>query len=562
MAADEHTLDYKIVAFSDPATCMNGVYLNFNIPTFESQTFTAEAKYVEIHADSSYTWAGQVQTSGKGDIMLTIKSGAAPSGFIRFTDRYYSIYGLSEYYAILVKHDLSAYDEDNDDTVGEAPSPPSGDCNDTAFVDILILETPAARASLNLLPASYLTTAFAAINFALFQSDVPLRYVRFQRHYNTFTPVGGCSGQDILINSFANNDPFLIGLRNTYKVDGIILLTTCLDQAGWSVPGLNIQRPYAVVDLQHVMGPRFTLAHEFGHLFSAKHNRISNGGDVDDNDPTIKHGWRFFDDDDNEQWTIMAAFPNNARILHYSNPVVNYNGVSTGTSIDNNAFSATVGMCFMAQNEPTMPSLLTVVIEGKKTLCDVQPAFPQVYSAFVTGPSPGIGMGPFNYEWRWSKNMFSPTNPGTVVGGNSPTLTTTGPFTCDGKYYLKLTVTNTIWNIVRQNIKIIDPGLCTNCPDFVSTNIGEPNAPEISLSIAPNPATVSIRLKYKVQPSDPVCLEVLRADGQLLKTATWIASNDGFGEQWIDLSDFDSGLYAVRVVQASCTATRIFSIIK
>ena len=461
--------------------------------------------------------------------MLTIKAGAAPSGFIRFADRYYSIYGLSENYAILVKHDLTAYDDDDDDIVGEVPSPPSTPCNDTSFVDILILETPAARAQLNLMPASFLTNAFATINFALFQSDVSLRYVRFQRHYSTFTPTGGsCIGIDILTNDFPNNSSSLDNLRSTYKVDGIILLTTCLDQAGWSVPGLNIQRPYAVVDLAHVMGPRFSLAHEFGHLFSALHNKVSNGGDVPNNDPTIKHGWRFFDADSIEQWTIMAAFPDPGRILHYSNPDVSFNGVPTGTATDNNALSAaTVGMCFMAQNEPQMPPVLTVQILGNTTLCDT--SNPSRLSAFVTGPSPGVGMGPFNYEWRWSKQMITATNPGTVVGTNSPLLWPAAALTCEGKYYLQLKVTNPIWGIERKNIRVIDPGLCTLCPDFVSTAVVELNNPEISLSVVPNPARDLVTLDYKILGSEAAFLEIFRTDGHVLKTAKWIAAADGYG---------------------------------
>ncbi|MFN0037238.1 MAG: T9SS type A sorting domain-containing protein [Saprospiraceae bacterium] len=563
VAADVGTFDYKIVAFSDPSNHMSETSLTFTVPSYETQVFTAEARYVDSHDDGGYTWAGQIQTLGKGDIMLTITPGSAPSGFIRFTDRYYSILGLSESLALLVKHDLSAYDLNSDDTFGEAPPPPPACINDTAFVDILILETPAARAKLDLLPPSYLTSAAATINFALFQSNVEKTYVRFQRHYNTFTPIGGCDGQVILNNSFVNNDPFLIDLRNTYKADGIILLTTCLDQAGWAVPGLNIQRPYAVVDLAHVMGPRFTLAHEFGHLFSAKHNREGNGGDEPNNDGTIKHGWRFFDSDDQEQWTIMAAYPDNARILHYSNPDIDYNDAPTGTPIDNNAFAARVGMCSMSQNEPVMPAFLRVLITGETTLCTATPEFPHTFKAFVTGPSPGIGMGPFNYEWRWSKYFITPSNPGAIIGSNSPELVLTYNLTCEGdrKYFLKVIVTNVIYNVVSQNTRLIDGRLCTDCPDFRDAQVSVvDNDP--SLSIVPNPVNDLVTFKYTSSTDEPAILEIIRADGQVFQNTSIPPSKDGLGEQTFDLQNFPSGLYAVRIFQASSSVTRTFSIIK
>ncbi len=559
VATDVGTLDYKIVAFSDLASHMNGTYLSFNVPTYETQVFSAYAKYVEVHPDGGYTWAGQIQTLGKGDFVITVKPGAAPSGFIRFTDRYYSIYGLSEYYAILVKHNLSSYDADGDDTFGEAPPPPPA-CNDTAFVDILILETPAARAALDLLPSTYLTNAFANINHILIQSGVQNSFVRVQRHTTTFTPTVDCNGKAILDDDFGNNNPFLINLRNIYKADGIILLTTCLDQAGWAVPGLNIQRPYAVVNLAYAMGPRFSLAHEFGHLLSAKHNRVNNGGDEPNDDPSIRHGWRFIDADGMQQWTIMAAYPDPGRILHFSNPDISYNGVATGTPTDNNAFATTVGMCSMGQNEPLMPPLFTVLIQGTTTLC--VPNIPNKFKAFVTGPSPGIGMGPFNYEWRWSKNLITPSNPGILVGGNSPELSPPGPFTCDSKYYLQVKVSNPIWGVVRQNIKIIDPGLCTICPDFISTDVADLNTPPISLSIVPNPAKDWVTFNYQISPSESAFLEIIRADGLLLQVADLTPSEHGLGEQSIDLQYFSSGLYAVRIVQASSSLTHLFSIIK
>jgi len=64
------------------------------------------------------------------------------------------------------------------------------------------------------------------------------------------------------------------------------------------------------------------------------------------------------------------------------------------------------------------------------------------------------------------------------------------------------------------------------------------------------------------QPSEAAFLEIIQADGQILKTVKLINSEDGFGAQIIDLHSFSSRLYAVRIVQANSSITHIFSIIK
>jgi hypothetical protein len=374
VASNEGTFDYKIVTFSNPLSVLNGTLLSFTVPTFESQTFTAEAQYVEIHPDGGYTWTGQIQTVGKGDIMFTITPGEPPTGFIRLTGRYYSITGLSEQLAILTKQDLSSYIAD-DEIFSEPPpsSPPPNICEDPAFVDILVLETPEARAQLNLLPASYLTNAFANINFSLNQSGVTNKYVRFQRHFAPFTPIGGCNVFQISIQDFVpiNLNPTLKNLRDTYKADAIIILSHCLTPgyAGVSVQGPNPNKPYGLILLDYLMGPRFTLSHEFGHMFGAKHNRLGNDEGDEPTDGTIKHGHYFQDGDGQEQWTIMAKEPGTTpRILHYSNPEVSYNGVPTGTPIDNNAIAAEGGLCQMSAPPPNSSCTYSSDHGNQKTL--------------------------------------------------------------------------------------------------------------------------------------------------------------------------------------------------
>lgn len=542
---------------------MDETVLTFTVPTYETQVFTADVKYVDMHPDGGYTWAGEIQSIGKGDIVLTVIPGEAPSGFIRLTGKYYSISGLSESLALLVKHNLSSYNKGCYETLGETPFPPPTEgCNPAAFVDILILETPDARTELNLFPPSYLTNAFANINFILFQSSVPNSYVRFQRHYATYNPIGGCDPFLIQTNDFTSTNQTLINLRNQYKADAVIILTTCLDGAGgFSIQGLNPSKPYGIVDMDYVMGPRFSLAHEFGHMFGARHNRLGNDEGDEPTNGTIYHGLYFIDSDQQEQWTIMAKEPGlTPRILHYSNPGVLYNNVATGSPIDNNSLAAIGGTCSMSENISQPPPELSVLILGKKTLCTEKPEFPQTFTAFVNGPSPGPGMGPFNYEWRWSKNMFTATNPEIVVGGNNPNLILNAPNTCEGKYYLKVTVTNPLFSIVRERVDIIDPALCTTCPDL-RDNLNEVSKDSISLSVIPNPVIDFATIKYQCPPLEQTIVEIIRTDGQIILSRSILPSGN-LEEIEINLQSFPSGLYTVRIIQSSNIESHLFSIAK
>jgi hypothetical protein len=145
-------------------------------------------------------------------------------------------------------------------------------------------------------------------------------------------------------------------------------------------------------------------------MVSAKHNRFSNGGDEPNNSADFRHAWKFTDSDGYVQRTLLAKLlDQNTRLLNYSNPEITYNGAPTGTLTDRNYLGISNGMCLMADNNPNIPPLLTVMIQGNTTLCLTDPEFPHVFNAHINGPAPGPGGGPFTYEWRWSNNMFSPT---------------------------------------------------------------------------------------------------------------------------------------------------------
>jgi hypothetical protein len=158
------------------------------------------------------------------------------------------------------------------------------------------------------------------------------------------------------------------------------------------------------------------------------------------------------------------------------------------------------------------------MLQGNTTLCLTDPEFPHIFNAHINGPSPGPGSGPFIYEWRWSNNMFSPTNLGTLIGSNNPQLTLTATPTCQSKFFLKVKVTNTLYNLVREAVVLVDPRHCNSCPDFRSDESIQYHEGKISLSINPNPARDFMKLNYQISPTEKAILEIIRIDGQIIQT--------------------------------------------
>lgn len=156
--------------------------------------------------------------------------------------------------------------------------------------------------------------------------------------------------------------------------------------------------------------------------------------------------------------------------------------------------------------------------------------------------------------------MFSVTNPGIVIGGNSPQLVLNAPNTCDGKYYLKLKVTNPLFEITRENVQVIDPSSCTICPDLRNTKISDIRQ-GLFLSITPNPAKDLVAINFQVPTLEEALIDIIDISGQIIFSKS-IQPSGNLEELSADLRSFSSGLYVARITQASTFTTQLFTILR
>jgi hypothetical protein len=123
-------------------------------------------------------------------------------------------------------------------------------------------------------------------------------------------------------------------------------------------------------------------------------------------------------------------------------------------------------------------------------------------------------------------------------------------------------VTNTVYDIVREAVVLVDPSQCTICPDFRSDeSIHYPDG-NISLSITPNPARDFVELNYQISPVEKAILEIIRIDGQIIQTRNLWAPNNGLGQETLNIQDLSSGVYLVRITQSGISTIQKLSIIQ
>ncbi|CAG0964244.1 hypothetical protein PHYC_00895 [Phycisphaerales bacterium] len=144
----------------------------------------------------------------------------------------------------------------------------------------------------------------------------------------------------------------------------------------------------------------YTTAHETGHNLGGGHN-VADGGACG---PSYGVGWRFFGTDSNGYCTVIA-YPTATytRVLHYSNPSVNYQGTPTGV---------TIGLPNEAHNQ-------RVLTDNDNTMEGFELTRYDIYVDFAYG---GIEIGtaslPYNTVAEGVANIDTPN----TGAGENPTL--------------------------------------------------------------------------------------------------------------------------------------------
>ncbi len=382
------------------------------------------------------------------------------------------------------------------------------DCG-AAVLDVLLLITPEAQqwlgTSFGGLANWFLFVEANNINPAFANSGVPNKRVRV--NWINYTPNFAYSTNpfvDLRIDEDVNaaaNSTTAQNLMNLYRADMVVLLTNNNYTGPLNnPPGFNgtifgvvnsldplSTNKFLVVQVANIDPSRFTLAHEIGHHFGCMHSNVGT--------PPVDcpHGMNM----PSGRNTIMANnAPNNTRIQHFSNPVINWvDGTPTGVvDIRDNAAQIRGAFCEAANNFPE-PQFATTFTRSVGMICPGETfTFTPTIAAGACNdpwgiiPSVNCGSWPYQYEWRVSKN---PNFTNSQVVGNGPNLSLYIQNSYCPVFYVRLTVTsaNGLTATFTQMY---------NCHNFCDRSAG--SAPESTpdfigkLQVVPNPASGAVRV--------------------------------------------------------------------
>jgi Secretion system C-terminal sorting domain len=398
------------------------------------------------------------------------------------------------------------------------------------------------------------------INWAVRRSEIPGKRYRFSIDLDLAQDLDGFDPEaDVLA---LPNDFDLQQLRTAFRADVVVVLS---DEAGYgTIAGIAIVGPsepnaYAIADFDETFGPRWTLAHEIMHMFGARHNSELNGGN--NTLQTCPRAWRFFDDLGQEQRTMLAFLPAEGvgilpRILNFSNPDVEFNGVATGTGNDDNARAISNTACEVADFEDSPIWQVSAYVPNN--ICvETNPSF--IVSTINVPPAIGWpGIPPYSIEWRWNTTGVFPTpSSGTLIGSNANQTVTTPTFV--DIMFIKLTVTAS--DFATQTFVMAVDLLEIGHPDCALSIPGFSNGPvqlpielgyDLQIKVAPNPISENIELfvGYEFVDVSVLFVQIFDINGST------VASYNGVGTHHsIPFEQYPSGFYILHATDGTNRGT-------
>jgi hypothetical protein len=574
----------------------------------EQNRFDLFPVHYELQSNGDYTWLGKMDNE-KGYAGLIQMQGRL-AGFVQSNGAFWEIVPLEVGVSIIREMDISKFQKENcgidhilkEYSLGEIQEmvdlcDEDGGCG--GIIDVLILVPPDVPewygtefdnpwAAVFHVIGSLFSFQAALINSGV--EDVGLRFRTAPFDFEYSDPL---NIDEDLFETLPNT---ATGIREEFRADLVILLTSMdypgirgASLAGEIVDGeFNWLAPcedcaFLIAEVQNNLNPTWTLAHEIAHLFGARHNRSDNVpcGTCGSNVDICTHGWRFAEG--GQDRTIMSLLyddivdEGSQRVLHYSNPDVQFDGFDTGTEDDNNTVGIRNATC-QIQHYQSSPEL-GVTISGVSTPLCLFGGFsiPRTYTANVSEPTPGFpGAPPYTYEWRWNLNGNFIANPGTLIGTN-PSITVNSVLGCP-QFFLRVNVTSSDSEIVSAT-RVINTVLCFACngPQFLTDN----NSAEVQAHIVkkasiddalqkdiiksqskyavyPNPASSKLHIQRVSESGEIYRVRVFDANGKVL----FDIPNQSANQLKIDLNNSTEGLIWIQIQDQKGVSVKKVIVIK
>jgi hypothetical protein len=597
LATDEDSLyqDHLSSVFNSSVTIvriahiqnyMENQVLVFQLPG-TSTPLTVTPAEVESTDSVHYSWSGLANESGFFSITCVED---LFSGFIQTDSGAWTILPLREHYSLLIQHDISALDT-IDCVVGEGESSSTAPdyCSEAyntcpAVIDVLLFFTDEAIAITNrssntnmkiLTMNSFVKTLENSVNLAIENSDIPNKRVRFR--WVAYNPEYA-STDDVadLVSNFVADISVMEMLNQTFRADLGIFISHVVFDDGFGYANIGIDgnpsasHRHAAVSFFAMLAPRWTLAHELTHLLGAGHNWCSNvpcsSCTACNERNYCNHGYRF-NAGGEERKTIHAIFNENGlvRILHFSNPNVDYLGESTGVFGDEPAYNAQIirNTGCLAAAYVTSPEVKTM-ISGLTKLCGPNGVFsPATYSATILQPAQGFpGQAPYTISWWWNETgIFTYQTPDVFLGtGNQITITEVPA--CD--YFTLHIRVESADAVIFTASKVVLTNSCSDCEEEERTvkSDGPPLSNNFAIKLYPNPTAGEFSAEIHADIETEAVLTISSMDGKLRHDLGRHQLSKGLNSIPVGLGHLPNGLYAFHFVSTDRQHTTHISLQK
>ena len=336
LSSDSRSSGYQIIQIQDPMLTATDGQISFAISDNSIPSQTLFSRKVKYDSEGEYRWTG---TSIIGTFSVSINkgpngiSGNVITGIISGGVARYQILPLEGEEAVLVPVTPTIFTcelEHDSETISGAPSIvdiEACDDDNPGHVDILFLLDLSSAAILGNNASGHLNMLIAELEDAWTNSGITHTVDYTVDNYvpsSSFIYTDECIGT---VRSFSN-DSEAIRLRDLHNADIVVYLLA----AGFSgdtkacVPEIGPYQPkaYVIMSLRESLD-NYVFSHELGHLFGARH--------VYEKTIELDLGiCNFAHELDFGSFTVGTILGGNdfTRILHYSDPDINYDGVPTG----------------------------------------------------------------------------------------------------------------------------------------------------------------------------------------------------------------------------------------